>query len=279
MSTASREVLASARLDLGEVLRSRWLSLAILVYASLGAAILFAGMRSSEVLGFTGMSRVLLSLTHVLLVVLPLLSLMGTSGVVARAREDGSLELLFSHPLSRTHYLLSLALTRYLVLALPLVVLFGVLAGLATAFGEVVPWEMALRSVLVSCALLWAFAGLGLAISVGQRNQTRTLVRALLVWAACVALLDLGLVGLLLQWQVEPRLVFALAAVNPVELARLALLSGLDPELSTLGPVGFFLFHRVGPQNLFALGVGWPAVLGTAAFSWSVLDFRRGDVL
>ena len=240
---------------------------------------IFAGMRTSEVLGFTGMSRILLSLTHVLLVVLPLLALMGTSGVVARAREDGSFELLFSHPLSRTSYLLSLLFTRYASLALPLLLLLSTMAWLSVTFGEPIPYGMVLRATAVSASLIWAFVGVGLAISVTQHSQARTLVISLLVWASSVALLDLALIGLLLQWRLEPRVVFALAALNPVELSRLALLSGLDPELSTLGPVGFFLYHRLGTARLFALGLAWPALVGSGAAAWAIFRFRRGDVL
>ena len=93
------------------------------------------------------------------------------------------------------------------------------------------------------------------------------------------ALLDLGIIGLLLQWKLEPRAVFVLAALNPVEDARLALLSGIEPSLATLGPVGFFLVHRLGGAAMFAIGVLWPVAVGTGAWLWALLRFRRGDVL
>ncbi|MCA9531828.1 MAG: ABC transporter permease subunit [Myxococcales bacterium] len=279
MTALSRQLSAAGRLDFGEVTRSRWLPFATIVYALLAGALLFAGMRTSEILGFTGMSRVLLSLTHVLLVVLPLLALAGTTQVVPRAREDGTLELLFSHPLSRSGYLIAVTLTRFLVLAVPLLVLLFAMALGARAFGESVPWAMLGRSGIVSVALLWAFTGVGIAVSTGTRNQAKAIVYALVIWALTVALLDLGIIGLLLQWKLEPRAVFVLAALNPVEDARLALLSGIEPSLATLGPVGFFLVHRLGGAAMFAIGVLWPVAVGTGAWLWALLRFRRGDVL
>ena len=84
---------------------------------------------------------------------------------------------------------------------------------------------------------------------------------------------------LMLRWRVNPRAVFVLAALNPVEGARLALLSGLTPELSTLGPVGFYLAYRVGPAALYALGVIWPALLGLASWTLALRRFRRGDLV
>jgi hypothetical protein len=44
--------------------------------------------------------------------------------------------------------------------------------------------------------------------------------------------------------------VFALVVANPVEDARFALLSGIDHDLSTLGPVGFYLVGRLGDATL-----------------------------
>ncbi|HEU4735087.1 MAG TPA: hypothetical protein VFT22_44655, partial [Kofleriaceae bacterium] len=96
--------------------------------------------------------------------------------------------------------------------------------------------------------------------------------------AAAVALLDAGLIGLLLRWRLPAHLVFALAAANPVEDARLALLSGVDRDLSTLGPVGFYLAGRLGDTALYALGVAIPVAWGTLAWLAALVHFRRADL-
>lgn len=57
---------------------------------------------------------------------------------------------------------------------------------------------------------------------------------------------------------------FPLAAINPVQCSRLALLSGAQPELSTFGPVGFYLANKVGSAGLFWVGIGWPLLLSFA---------------
>jgi ABC-2 type transport system permease protein len=280
MSAFVREVVATSRLEMGEVLRSRWLPVSSCLYAVLAAILVIFGMRESDVLGFTGMNRVMLSFVHVLVLVLPLLALTATTQVVTRAREDGTLELLFSHPLSRTGYLAALTLTRFLVLVLPLAILLVAMALLARLFfDEEIPWRMTLRAIAVSATLLWAFVGLGLAVSARTRNQARAMVWGLLLWAGSVALLDLALVGLLLQWRVDARSLFVLASVNPVQSARLALLSGVEPDLGTLGPVGFYLSHALGSRALLAIGLAWPAAVGTAAWVWALRTFRRGDLV
>jgi ABC-type transport system involved in multi-copper enzyme maturation permease subunit len=276
----AREIAACARLDFGEVLRSRWLVSAAVVYGALAAVFVLVGLRESAVLGFTGMGRVLLSFCHALLLLLPLLALTATAQVINRARDDGTLELLFSHPLSRGGYFIAVSLTRYLVLVLPLLVLFVVMAiGATLAFGAEIPWRLVGRSLAVSASLLWAFVGAGLAVSTVVRNQTKAIVYALILWALAVVLLDFALIGLLLRWRLDPRAVFVLAALNPVQAARVALLSSIEPELGAFGPVGFYLATRVGSSALLALGLTWPMLAGVACWSLAFVSFRRGDLV
>ncbi len=280
MTPFAREFLALARLELSDVLRSRWLAFSSAVYAVLAGVLVIVGMRESSVLGFSGMNRVMLSFAHVLLLVLPLLALTATTQVVNRAREDGTIELLFSHPLSRTGYLMAVGLTRYAVLVVPLLVLLCVMAlGARLAFGESVPWGMLARTLSVSAALLWAFTGLGMAVSVGARHPARAVTWGLFLWALSVALLDLALIGLLLQWRLDARTLFVLASINPVQAARLALLSGIETDLGSLGPLGFYLSQRVGSAVLLALGIGWPVAVGTVSWLWARASFGRGDLV
>ena len=215
-----------------------------------------------------------------LFVDLPLLALSATGQVVNSARDDGSLELLLSNPVSRAAYFLGTSLVRVLALVLPLLVAMPVMALVGTvAFGQQVPWGFLVRGMAVSTSLLLCFVAIGLLISVMVRNQAKALMLTILVWIAGVALIDFGLVGVMLQWELPPQAVFALAVINPVQCARLALLSAAQPELSTFGPVGFFLANRIGANGLLLLGLGWPLLLGVTAWVWSLASFRRRDLL
>lgn len=272
------QVRAIARLDLAEVLRSRWIWFCVATYAVLGGVLLTLGMRESSILGFTGTSRALLSFSHALLLLLPLLALMASAPVVQRARDDGTLELLCAQPLSPAAWFAAVVTVRYLVLVVPLAVVMVALALWGQlAQGDPVPWPFLGRSLAVSAALLWAFTGIGMAISVNVRSPARVITYLVLVWALSVALLDFALIGVMLRWRLDAHAVFVLAAANPVESARLALLSSLEPDLAAFGPVGFYLANRVGGGALFALGVAWPALLGTAAAGAAYVGFVRSD--
>lgn len=274
------QLLVAARLDLAEVRRSRWLLFAATVYALLAAGFILVGLRESTILGFGGMGRVLFSFCHALVVLLPLLALTATGQVVNRARDDGALEFVLGEPMSRGAWFVAVSMVRTVVLVAPLALLMLAMALYGRlAFGEAVPWSFVGRAVAVSSSLLIAFVGAGMAISTLVRDPARAMIWLLVVWAAGVALLDFGLVGLMLEWRVNPRVVFLLAAMNPVQAARMALLSGADHELSVLGPVGFYLGTRVGSAGLFALGVAWPAVLGALCWLAAFGSFRRGDLV
>jgi ABC-2 type transport system permease protein len=277
---AAAEIRAVARLDLAEVLRSRWIFFCAATYALLAGVFVLVGMRESSLLGFTGMGRVLLSFTHALLLLLPLLALTATASMVNRARDDGSFELLFTMPLRRTSWFVGTSVVRYLVLVVPLVVL---MAGMGLygqmVRGQEVPWPFLWRSLAVCASLLLCFAGIGVAISTFVRHPAKATTYVILTWALAVALLDFGLIGLMLKWQLNPRAVFTLAALNPVQDARMALLSSLEPDLGTFGPVGFYLANRIGGGALFLLGLVWPAVVGLGAWTAALWRFRRGDLL
>src|SRR5579875_1697242 len=199
-------------------------------------------------IGITGMGRVLFSFSHVLLLLLPLLALTFTGLEVNRSRDDGTFELLFSQPLSRTEYFVGISLVRLGAVLVPLGMLFSALAFLGwAAWGRGVPWLFLGRSFLVSTALLIAFTGAGLLTSVCIRNQARALIILLVVWLAGVA--------------------------------RMALLSSADPTLANLGPVGFYLANRIGETSLLALGTVWPLGVGLAAWLFAHHRFVSGDLL
>lgn len=280
MTSLRRQVAVVARLDLAEVLRSRWLVFCLLVHAALAALFVLVGLRESGVVGFTGMGRALMSWSHTLLFLLPLLALSATGQVVNTARDDGSLELLLTNPVSRTGYFVGISFVRVLALVAPLLVAMPTMAIVgAQTFGQDVPWGFLIRGMAVSTALLLCFVAIGLFLSTFVRNQAKALMFTILVWAAGVAFIDFGLIGLMLQWEMPPSAIFALAMLNPVECSRLALLSAVQPELSTFGPVGYFVANRIGSTGLLWLGIGWPLLLGSTAWAWSLRAFRRRDLL
>ncbi|MFY0563231.1 ABC transporter permease [Archangium lansingense] len=259
-------VWAFARLELAESLRSKWAALATVLYLSMVAAFVWLGLRESTVLGFTGLSRVLLNVANAVIVVFPLVVLVGTHSAIVRAKTSGFFELMLTQPARRVEWFMGLLLARVAVLIGPLVlVMLG--TGAAALFIEEEPGlaAVAARCMAITVSLVFSFIGVGLWVSSRARTVERAMVWALVAWVVTAALHDVLLIALLLRTTLPPEVVFLLAALNPSEAARVGLLTSVDPELSSLGPVGFWLANTLGPSVALALAVGWPALLGLLA--------------
>jgi ABC-2 type transport system permease protein len=249
-------------------------------YVVLGVAFVWVGMRESALLGFTGMSRVLFSYVHALVVLLPLLALSASAQTINTARAEGTLEFILSQPIERGAYFTGVVAVRYAALVLPFVVLIGIMGVVSrVVFGTSVDLAFWLISLVVGGALILAFLGLGMLVATFANTPQRALIAMLAVWALAAALMDVGLIGLMLRWRLHPLAVFGLAALNPIEAARVALVASADGDLSALGPVGFFLSNRLGTAGLLALGVGWPAFLGGACSALALHRFKAMDLV
>lgn len=274
---APRRILL--RLELADALRSRWLMFTAAIYSLVFGAFVWLGLRESSVLGFTGLSRVVLNLANAIVIVLPLVSLVATSQAMVRGRSNGYFELFLSQPCRRVDWFWAALFARLLIIAGPLLLLL--LGSLAVGLlrGEAGLLPLIARSGAVSLGLSWAFVGLGLWVSACAHSSDRAIVGALLSWTWVSALHDFALIGLLLKVKLAPQVVFALAALNPVEAARLALFSGIDPELSILGPVGFWIANALGPSRTLAWGVAWPAVIGALCTFMAARKLNRTDLV
>ena len=278
MTTFSSPRMALLRLELADAMRSRWVIFTAASYAIVFGAFVWLGLRESSVLGFTGLSRVVLNVSNAVVIGLPLVALVATHQSIVRARSTGMFELLLAQPVRRQDWLLAAVASRLLVIVGPLaVLLLGTLVFGATS-GESGLAPLVVRSLLVVGSLSLGFVGIGVLVSSAARSTERATVYALVVWLGASVLHDFGLIGLLLRWDLSPPVVFALAALNPVEASRIAILGSVDPELSVLGPVGFWLANSVGPRLSLVLGVGWPVVVGAIALLVARRNLQRSDL-
>lgn len=280
LGTLGRTV-ALFRLEMAESLRSRWLLLAGVAYAAGLGAFVWLGLRESSVLGFTGLSRVVLGICNATVVILPLVALVATCQSITRSRTVGHLELLLTQPVRRGEWFTALLLARSLTLLAPLALLLAGMLALEPLLQQSDPTllPMTLHALAVAASLLAAFVGLGTLVSAVSKTPERAVVLALLVWLATATLHDFALIGLLLQWRLPTPLVFTLAALNPVEAARLAVLSAVDPELALLGPVGFWLANQLGPVWTYLAGLLWPLLVGVGAAGVASAIVKRRDAV
>jgi ABC-2 type transport system permease protein len=109
----------TAKLDIVESLRARWFQVYTLVFGGIVALLFLFGLTESRVLGFIGLSRLLVTYIQLTMAILPIFVLITTVRSVAGDREAGVFEYLLSLPVSLAAWFWGKILGRYLVIFLP----------------------------------------------------------------------------------------------------------------------------------------------------------------
>lgn len=270
---------AIIRLESSGVLRARWFGVSFAVALGLAAFFIAMASRESAVLAFTGFGRVVTGTALAALVFVPLLSVFSTAQAVPQARQLGVLEWYMSHPTSRAALFWGIFAPRLGAILGPVLAMVGLVAAAAAAISQPLPWDLALRLLLLLSTQAFCFAALGMWISVRARAPENALLRGLVLWMATIALYDFALIGVMLRFKLLPEAVFALAAVNPVQAGRLGILAGADPDFSLLGPVGTWLALNLGSGGTLAYALAWPTLLGVGALVAARASFVRRDLM
>jgi len=253
------------RYELRNVMRSRWL---------IGYALLFV-LLTDALFRFGGSgSRVILSLTNVVLALIPLVSVVFGTMYVYQAREF--IELMLAQPVSRR----SLFAGLYGGLVLPLAAAFALGVGLPFVLHGGVAGQGAGFAILLGSGVLLTLVFTGLALLVALRIQDRAmgLGVAILLWLSAAILYD-GLVLLLVAWFRDYPLetpVLVATLLNPVDLGRVLLLLQFDMS-ALLGYTGavFERFFGSGTGTIVSLAALGLWVL--APLAAALRQFKRKD--
>jgi len=268
----------SAQTDIIESLRARWFLVYSLVFGGL-VVILFAfGLAESRVMGFTGLSRLLITYIQLSMAMLPIFVLITTVRSVAGDREAGVFEYLLSLPMSLSAWFWGRFLGRFIIVFLPVLL---AMVG-ATAWGSMkgveVPWELLVYYTGLLMSLTWCFLGIGMLISTVTRSSDVAQGAAFVVWLTLLLFIDLILLGVLIQEHLPPQAAVAIALANPLQVFRIATMLLLDPQLVLLGPTAYVVLDNFGYAGFILYALLYPLTLGTAAAGFGFFLFRRSDL-
>jgi ABC-2 type transport system permease protein len=273
-----KQLWLTAKLDIVESLRARWFLIYSLVFGGIVALLFLFGLTESRVLGFIGLSRLLVTYIQLSMAILPIFVLITTVRSVAGDREAGVYEYLLSLPISLAAWFWGKILGRYIVIFLPVFGAMVMTIVIATLKGIDVPWAIftyytALLAVMAAC-----FLGIAMLISSFARTTDMAQGAAFLVWLTFLLFLDLILLGVMIKGKISPELAICLALANPLQVFRTAALAMFDPQLIVLGPSAYIILDMFGAFGYRVFALVYPLLLGiTAAFGGFVL-FRRGDL-
>jgi ABC-2 type transport system permease protein len=273
-----RDVRLVAALELAEDLRARWFGLYSLVFGGIVVLLFVFGLTESRILGFMGLSRLLVTYIQLCMAILPIFVLITTVRSVAGDREAGIYEYLLSLPVSLGGWYWGKLAGRFLVVFLPAFAAMAAAAAWAVADGIPVPWGLFGFYTALLAALAWCFLGIGILISSLARSVDVAQGAAFLVWLTLILFLDLILLGLMIQERVPAETAVAVALANPLQTFRTAAMMLFDPNLVLLGPSAFVILDAFGKLGYLAWALLYPVTLGTVGAALGFGAFRRGDL-
>ena len=274
-----KNIFLIAYLDVKESLRSKWFYVYSVVFGGLMALFFITGVSDSVVMGFTGLSRMLLIFIQVTIIILPIFILITTVKSISGDRESNVLEYMLSFPVALKDYYWGKMLGRFLTVFMPVLLslLLGVLFGLFK--GGQMPWAMVFLYSALLFSLSFVFLGLAFLLSTIVKSTDIALGSAFMVWIILLAFIDIALMGLMLQNRISDGLIVSLALLNPVEVFRIGAISLFDPELTVIGPVAYYLLDTLGTTWMMVYAIVYPIIIGIILAFFGYIAFRKKDLL
>lgn len=272
-------LLLIAFLDVKESIRARWFLVYTLVFGGLIALFFIAGVTESQVMGFSGLSRLLLMYIQVTIVILPIFILITTVRSISGDRDNHILEYMLSFPISLSHYYWGKILGRFATVFLP--VLFAMVLALFIGLlkGANVPWSIFLLYSGLLFALSSSFLGIAFLISSVVKSSEIALGLSFFVWIFLLAFIDIALISLMMQNRLSEELIIAISLINPMEVFRVSAISLFDPELTVMGPVAYYILDNIQLSWFIFFSIVYPTFLGVGFSFFGFKIFTKTDLV
>jgi ABC-2 type transport system permease protein len=271
-------LLLAARTDISESLRSRWFLVYTLVFGSIIVALFMSGLTESRVMGFSGLSRLLVTYLQITMAILPVFVLITTVRSVAGDREAGVFEYMLSLPVSLFAWFWGKLIGRFVVVFLP--VFLAMIVAVVWGLGKhaEIPWQQVAWYTGFLLALAWCFLGIGMLVSTLARSSDVATGIAFMIWLGLLLFMDLILLGLLVRQGLPSESVIAIALFNPMQVFRTAAMMLFDPHLVLLGQSAYVILDNFGNTGYLLWALLYPIGLGSLCAWIGYVLFRRGDL-
>lgn len=267
------------RLEIKQNFRSVWFWAYTLLFAVFVAVLFIMGITESQIVGFVGLSRFMITFMQVVMVILPIYILITTVRSLVGEKEENVMEYMLSLPISFSGYFWGKYVSKFFVIFTPV---FVALLG-ASVYGSLralnVPWDLfALYSALIAVMVI-CFLGIGMYISVVSKTQNLAVSGAFIVWLVLVAFLDLILMGLMLKSDVNPEVIIGTGMLNPLQVFRTGALVLFDQKLTVMGPASYYILDTVSRPVFIVFSILQPVVIGGLFALMGSRYFRRHDIV
>ncbi len=276
---AIKNLLLIAYLDLKESIRANWFIIYSLVFGGLIALFFIAGITESQVMGFSGLSRLLLMYIQVTIIILPIFILITTVRSISGDRDSHILEYMLSFPISLGQYYWGKVLGRFITVFLPVFMAMALAIVYGVFKGAEVPWEIFFLYTGLLFSMSSAFLGIAFFISSLVKSSEMALGISFFVWIFLLAFIDIALISLMLQNRINETLIISIALLNPMEIFRVSAISLFDPELTVMGPVAFYILDTIKQSTFVLISILYPLMIGILFAFFGFRIFIKKDLV
>lgn len=276
--TSMKHLWLTALADIVESLRARWFMVYAGIFGSIVILLFVFGLTESRIMGFTGLSRLLITYIQLTMAILPIFVLITTVRSVAGDREAGVFEYMLSLPVSLFAWFWGKMLGRFMVIFIP--VFFAMLIALIVGVfrGAEVPWSLFGYYTALLVVLAWCFLGIGMLISSVARSADVATGAAFVIWLVLILFLDLILLGIMVQEGITMEAAVSISLANPLQVFRTAAMMLFDAQLVLLGPTAFVILDNFGVNGYLSFALVYPAAIGTITAAAGYWLFKRSDL-
>jgi len=272
-------VLVIAAQEIRDGFRNRWVIALTLMLAGFALSLTFLGRAPGGSIGASPLLVTVVSLSSLSIFLLPLIGLMLSYDSIIGEIERGTMLLLLSYPVTRTHVMAGKFLGHMTILGFATIVGYGVAGAVSFVRGDGIEANamMAFFNMTMTSILLGgAFLGLGYLISASVRERGTAAGVAIGVWLVFVLVYDMALLAALVNFggSLGQGLFQILLLANPTDVYRLFNLGGFDNVQALSGSVGMMADVKLPVWTMIVVLLAWVALpLGFASYL-----FNRKDI-
>ncbi|MDT3705095.1 MAG: ABC transporter permease subunit [Thermincola sp.] len=268
-----RSIKVIAKKEFTETLRNSWTPVITCVFAAISVGISYFGLVTRGETGLQSFETTIASLMSMVIYIVPLIALLMGYSAVSGEREQGSLALLLTQPVSRGEVVLGKFLGLALALTCSTLVGFGITGVLILFRVGSQGWVNYVYFLLSSLCLGLVFLSMGLLISILARKKAEAAAGAIFLWFFFTFIFDMMLLGLLifLAKQMKVAWLTMLLFFNPGDIFRLSNLIHLENLSSMMGLANLLPPSLMNGGLIILLFILWLTMLLTA----SVYAFNR----
>jgi ABC-2 type transport system permease protein len=267
-----------AKADIGESMRSKWFLVYTIVFGTIMVGLLVSGLTESRIMGFTGLSRLLVTYIQITMAILPIFILITTVRSVVGDKEAGVYEYMLSLPVGLAAWYWGKLIGRFIIVFLPVVLAMFLTVFWGMVKGVEIPWGQVVLYVGLLAALITSFLGIGMLISTLSKSTDVAQGAAFMIWLFLLLFLDLILLGVLIREGLPSETAITIALVNPLQSFRTAAMLLFDPHLVLLGPSAYIILDMFGRIGYLVWSIIYPITIGLFTALIGYWGFKRGDL-